>query len=144
MRSTIPYKCNNSLYENYYLQQSGHGIPVFKGHRGYGLGNILGGLFRVATPLLKKGGKALLKEGAKTGLGVMSDILAGQSIKTAAKNRSRQAGQRLLNKISSKAETARKGAEARRIKRRRTTQISQKPNGRKRSKKPKYSDIFSS
>ena len=65
------YKHDGRLYEDYYQTQVGHGLPVFiggKSTRGRGLGNLLGGLFRSVVPLLKSGGKALLKEGAKTGM----------------------------------------------------------------------------
>ena len=65
------YKHDGRLYEDYYRTQVGHGLPVFiggKSTRGRGLGNLLGGLFRSVVLLLKSGGKALLKEGAKTGM----------------------------------------------------------------------------
>ena len=65
------YKHDRRLYEDYYRTQVGYGLPVFTGGkstRGRRTGNLLGGLFRSVVPLLKSGGKALLKEGAKTGM----------------------------------------------------------------------------
>ena len=77
-----PYRPNPALYDAYYTTQVGHGLPVYVGGlRGRGLGSILGGLLRTAVPLLKRGGKALLKEGIRSGLGVAQDVLSGQNIK---------------------------------------------------------------
>lgn len=95
------YRCNERLYHDYYLNQAGNGLPVYVGGgslRGSGLGSVLGGLFRAAMPVLKRGGKALLKEGARAGLEMAGDVLSGASLKTAAKNRSKQVGERLLNR----------------------------------------------
>ena len=55
--------------------------------RGRGLGSLLSGLVRSAVPLLKSGGKALLKEGAKTGMQLAQYVLSGQNLKSAAKQR---------------------------------------------------------
>ena len=117
---------------------------MFKGHRGYGLGNVLGGLFRVAAPLLKKGGKALLKEGAKTGLGVLSDVLSGNSLKTAAKNRSRVAGKRLIGQMLGTTNSAEsKGTPRKRIKLSQSKKRGHKLLGKKRVNKSRHRDIFS-
>lgn len=48
------------------------------------------------VPLLTSGGKALLREGAKTGLQLAGDVLSGQSFKSAAKQRAQEAGKRLF------------------------------------------------
>ena len=50
--------------------------------RGRGLGSLLGGTGRSLIPLLKSGGKALLK-GARTGMQVAQDVLSGQNVKSA-------------------------------------------------------------
>ena len=95
-----PYHSSSKLYEDYYGQQVGHGLPVFVGgrtYRGHGLGNILAGIGRAVVPLLKKGGKVLLKEGAKTGIKVAQDVLSGQKFGTSIKQRANQAGKRLFN-----------------------------------------------
>lgn len=52
-------------FADYYLHQIGHGMPVYAGstmQRGHGIGNILKGLFRVASPLIKSVGKQALKK----------------------------------------------------------------------------------
>ena len=92
-----PFKGSGRLYEDYYCAQAGHGLPVFVGgYRGRGLGSLLGGIGRAIVPLLKSGGKHLLKEGAKTGMQVAQDVLSGQSIKGAIKQRARETGKRLF------------------------------------------------
>ena len=95
-----PYIGNSKAYEDYYCTQAGHGLPVFVGGRnmrGRGLGSLLGGLGRSLIPLLKSGGKALFKQGAQTGMQVVQDVLSGQNIKSAMKQRARQAGKRLFD-----------------------------------------------
>ena len=75
--------CNKD-YENYYVGQVGRGHPVFTGartQRGYGLGGILGGLFRSAMPLIKQGAKTLGREALRTGVGIAQDAMEGKDIK---------------------------------------------------------------
>ena len=82
-------------------RQIGRGIPVFRGatmQRGHGLGSLVKGLFRTATPLLKKGAIALGKEALSTGLNIMEDTLSGQTLKNATKKNVSRAGKRLMNK----------------------------------------------
>ena len=90
------------IYESYYTQQAGSGLPVFIGgnryQRGYGLGNILGGLARVVSPLLRQTGKTLLNEGLKTGVDVLGDVISGQKFGSSIKKRGKEAGSRLLTK----------------------------------------------
>lgn len=93
-----PYKCNAKLYDDYYLRQAGDGLPVFSGQSGYGIGNILGGLFRAAVPLIKQGGKTLLKETTRAGLDIANDVLSGRNLKTAAKRRTEEMGSRLVHR----------------------------------------------
>lgn len=98
------YRNDPRDYENHYLQQVGNGLPVFRGARvqkGHGLGNVLGGLFRSAMPLLKKGVKSLGKEALRTGVEIAGDVLDGRSIKQAAKTRTLAAGKRVANRAAS-------------------------------------------
>ncbi|KAJ8048961.1 hypothetical protein HOLleu_01485 [Holothuria leucospilota] len=91
-------------YEHYYLQQVGNGLPVFHGARvqkGYGMGNILGGLFRSAMPLFKRGAKALGKEALRTGVEIAGDVLHGTSLRRAAKTRGISAGRRVTKRAAS-------------------------------------------
>ena len=94
----VRYTPNRHLYDEYY-SQTGRGYPVYiGGMRGAGLGSVLSGLFRSAVPLLKKGGKALLKEGISSGLHVAQDVIGGKSFKNSVKTRSRKARQNIINK----------------------------------------------
>ena len=66
--------------------------------RGHGLGSLVKGLFRTATPLLKRGAIALGKEALSTGLNIVEDTLSGQTLKSAAKKNVSRAGKRLMSK----------------------------------------------
>ena len=49
---------NKDLYEQYYSDQCGSGMPVYQGsqmQRGHGLGSVLSGLFRNVWPLIRNG-----------------------------------------------------------------------------------------
>ena len=86
------YCCNASrgMYEDYYLQQSGSGLPVFhgsRGQRGHGLGSMLSGLFRTAVPMLKRGLATFGKHALKTGLEIAGDVVEGKSFKDSARDR---------------------------------------------------------
>ena len=100
MRSV--YHPDASLYEDYYLHQTGRGLPVFSGpalQRGHGLGGLLGGVMRMAVPLLKKGAKYVGRQALKTGAGLAEDVLAGKNIKSSAKRRLTQMGNETLQHI---------------------------------------------
>lgn len=98
------YQSDPRDYEHHYIQQIGHGLPVFRGSRaqkGHGLGNVLGGLFRSAMPLLKKGVKSLGKEALRTGVEIAGDVLDGRSIRDSAKTRTLAAGKRVAKRAAS-------------------------------------------
>lgn len=96
------YVPNKTLYRDYYC---GHGyIPVFEGkmrQEGYGIGNVLGGLFRSAMPLLKTIGKKVGSELLKGGKDVLGDLLAGENIKSSLKKRSMERARKLLKNEAS-------------------------------------------
>ena len=92
-----------NTFEDYYLQQArGGGLPVFIGgsQRGHGIGGILSGLARMVVPVLKRGGKSILKETFRTGVDLLGDVVSGNNFKTSAKRRLKQGGQRLVNKAT--------------------------------------------
>lgn len=96
----IPLKRSQKAYDAYFCQQAGHGLPVFIGsrsQRGRGLGSFLSSIGRMILPFVKTGGKALLREGALTGLQVAQDALEGRNVKEAFKDHARDAGKRLLH-----------------------------------------------
>ena len=105
VRKTVSVKMKPSyvpdrrLFEEYYVNQAGNGYPVFAGsriQRGHGLGSVFSGLFKAATPLLKRGAKALGKKALKTGMELANDLIEGKNFKTAAKDRLKKAGSSLM------------------------------------------------
>src|SRR5215831_17116286 len=78
------------LYEDYYVTQSGSGLPIFQGSRtqtGHGLGSIFSGLFRFALPLLKSLGISVGKQALRTGAQIATDVADGQAFGDSAKRR---------------------------------------------------------
>ena len=81
---------SRSMYEDYYMQQSGSGLPVFqgsRGQRGHGLGSMLSGLFRSAVPMIKRGLATFGKHALKTGLEIAGDVADGKSFRDSARER---------------------------------------------------------
>jgi len=90
MRKKLCCEASRHLYENYYVNQSGNGLPVimgYSGQRGHGLGSLLSGLFRRAMPLLKGGLATFGKHALKTGLEIANDVVEGDTLKASAKRR---------------------------------------------------------
>ena len=78
---------NKNFYEQYYVNQSGSGIPVFYsalGQRGHGLGSKISGFFRRAFPFIFSGAKALGRQALKTGVNIANDVIDGKSLKESA------------------------------------------------------------
>ena len=132
-----------NAFEDYYLQQArGGGLPVFIGgsQRGHGLGGILSGLARMVVPVLKRGGKSLIKETFRTGVDILGDVVSGSNIKTSAKRRLKQGGQRMVNKaVKTIAQQPKRPRGTK--KRSQKVQSRQKPKRRKTVQSPP--DIFS-
>lgn len=81
---------SRDLYETYYVKQSGMGVPVFagsRGQRGHGIGSVLGGLFRSAVPLLKRGLANFGRHALRTGLDIANDVVEGGNFKESAQRR---------------------------------------------------------
>src|SRR6188768_4020615 len=90
MRQKFCCDASRGMYADYYIRQSGSGLPVFqgfRGQRGHGLGSMLSGLFRSAVPMLKRGLATFGKHALKTGLAIASDVADGTSFKDSAKAR---------------------------------------------------------
>src|SRR5271163_1361413 len=84
--------CNASkaMYMDYYVNQSGSGMPVFAGgwgQRGHGLGSILSGFFRSAMPFLRRGLAVFGKQALRTGAQIANDVADGESFGNSAKRR---------------------------------------------------------
>lgn len=133
-----PYCCDASkhLYESYYRDQSGSGMPIFiggRGQRGHGLGSMLSGFFRSAFPMIKRGLAAFGKHALKTGLDIANDVVAGDSFKESTKRRVPEGIKRFA---TSENFINQSGSGRRQIKRKR------KSSTQRRKKKPKHNDIF--
>ena len=128
------YCCDASrhMYEAYYLDQSGSGIPVFsgsRGQRGHGLGSLFSGLFRSAVPMIKRGLATFGKHALKTGLEIANDVVGGESLKQAARRRVPEGIKRFASSNNLINQT---GSGRKRTKRRK----------RSHSKRRKFNDIF--
>jgi len=83
------------MYENYYADQSGSGIPVFVGQRhqrGHGLGQTISGLFKrfvipFVAPRAKEVGKRIMGNVLKTGMEMVGEVVSGRSAKESLKER---------------------------------------------------------
>lgn len=77
-------------YEQYYLKQTGSGVPAFAGaryQRGHGIGNILRSITKMALPFLKKGASKVGKQALKTSMDIAGDAMQGRNIKKTIKRR---------------------------------------------------------
>ncbi len=150
-KSYTPYHTPYNYYDQYYLNQVGTGMPIYRGspilQRGYGLGGLLGGLFRKAVPLLKKGAAMVGKQALRTGLDIADDVMSGQNIKTAAKRRIKSGTKQLGSDVLRRVQTGRgrgrprKNAPRRVNKKRKQTHQKISFKGSKRRRRL-YSDIF--
>jgi len=154
MRSKYCCDASRQLYENYYVNQSGHGISVFqgsRGHRGHGIGSTLAGLFRSAVPMLKRGLAAFGKQALATGLQVAGDMADGHSFSDSAKLRTREGIKRLatdgVDYLQNSGQSG-SGYKRRRLSSSSTSSTEKRAGNRKktvrrkRSKRPKHRDIF--
>jgi hypothetical protein len=127
-------------FENYYVSQCGHGMPVFYGarmQRGHGIGSIFGGLFRTIFPILKRVAPAIGRQALETGMQIAGDVAGDRSVKEAAKTRVVEAIEKGINKIASAQNQTGSG-----ISRKRTRSTATNVRGKK--KKKLATDIFSS
>ena len=99
------YCCDFQAYQNYYLNQVGHGLPYFNGakyQQGYGLGNIFSSIAKTVLPLVKSGSKAIGKQVFHSGVGFASAVLSGKNAKQSAIDRAKAAGSNLLKAAARK------------------------------------------
>ena len=106
----VKYIPRPRLYTEHYCQQ-GTGSDYFSGltqQKGYGLGGIITGFVKSATPLLKKAGKQILKrsmplakklgrQALMSGMKGITDVITK---KRTAKEAFREGGQTVRNKIA--------------------------------------------
>jgi hypothetical protein len=90
-------------YDRYYVTQAGSGLPFYSGsavQRGYGLGNVLGGLLRTAVPFLKPVVKSVGREVMRSGMDLVKDVVRGRNVKTAVKRRLGEGAKRSLVRVA--------------------------------------------
>ena len=86
-------------YVQYYLDQQGRGMSVFKGspwqmghgQMGYGLGGLFRSVARAVMPMVKSGAKALGKIALNAGANVLGDVASGKSLKESVRTRGKEA-----------------------------------------------------
>ncbi len=84
----------------------GNYIPVFHGtpnQYGYGLGNLLGSLFRMAVPFIKKGARFVAPSITRMAKNVTRDVILGENVGTSIKRRGRETAGRIGGKIFRRA-----------------------------------------
>jgi hypothetical protein len=86
-------------------KQSGAGFTGMQYQRGAGLGSFFRGVFRALLPIAKSAGKRIGKQALSTGAQIVSDVVAGKSIKAAAKTRGKQATAKLLAQAARKVQS---------------------------------------
>jgi hypothetical protein len=131
MKQKFCCDASRGLYEDYYINQAGNGVPIFqgsRGQRGHGFGSILGGLWRSALPLLKRIGRHVLRTGAR----VATDVADGESFGESASKRIRE-GINTFNPFDSGSTQTGSG-----VRRTRSRAIKR----RKKNKRRKNHDIF--
>ena len=109
-----------------------------KGHGG--IGQVFGGLMRVARPLLGSVKRTLIKRGLKQGLGLAEDVLAGRNVKQAAAKRLKNV---VMNSIQDTVSGA-SGAPPNRRKRKRAGGIKAGASRKRARRAPgrRHGDIF--
>jgi len=100
----VPYdpQTSSAFYYDYYSQQSGNGLAVFKGatiQRGKGIGSFFSKMLRGAMPLLKSGAKTVGKQLLASGSNIANDVMNGENLKTSTAKNFSVGGKRLLNSL---------------------------------------------
>lgn len=101
----VPYnfELSGPVFKEYYLNQNGNGLAVFRGatvQRGHGIGGFFANLVKGALPLVKSGAKTIGKELLNTGVNVAKDFLGGERLNTSVKRRLTSGGRRLIDNLS--------------------------------------------
>jgi len=125
-------------YEKYYANQAGGGIDNwYRGapvQRGHGIGSFLGGLFRAALPLIRKGAVAIGKEALTAGVNVLEDVNNGIPLRNSFNLHMTDVSNNLKRKASDKLAGLLKGEGYKRKKCRKSTQLKKVTRRRKSNK----------
>lgn len=94
-------------WRGFFLQQEGGGM-FFEGipfQRGYGIGSVLGNLFRYLVPIGKTIGKELGREGLSTGSRVLTNMMSGETLKNSLRKEGQQGLKNVLDRVYEKTQT---------------------------------------
>ena len=94
----------------------------------------------MVVPVLKRGGKSILKETLRTGVDVLGDVVSGENLKTSAKRRLKQGGSRLLQQAT--ASITPQPSNQRTIKRKKRAPRQQSAPKRRKVNRQTRKDIF--
>ena len=109
--SPIDLNSTAGFYEEYYNQQHGNGLAVFRGKRhmdGAGIGNILGSLFKSVGPTIARFGKSAARTVGRHAMNVARDVIAGEDLQTSALRNLKAGGADVLNDIMDSPKPSRK------------------------------------
>lgn len=154
----VTYRCDPNLYNKYYTQTGSGGMEVFAGlpyQNGYGIGSMLGALFRTiipaigrtVAPLVKSGAKAIGRSVIRTGGRVLKDVISKRqgiknSLRTHAKQELEHLTGRALNKIAKSVTEKRAGHSGAHRKQIAASRKRKKKASRLANKKHRPGDIF--
>jgi hypothetical protein len=102
------------------------------------LGNILGGLFRKALPMLKSGLAAFGKQALRTGMDIAGDMADGQGFRESANRRVREGIKRFIRPEADSMQTG--SGRRKRVRRQKNRSI--KRSNKRSIKRRKVDDIF--
>lgn len=107
----VPFNSDDDVdfYRNYFDQQVGNGITVYKGSPmiGYGVGSFFSGVARRLLPIVKTKAIKLAKHGLSAGVNMGTDILNGSDVKSSARKRLRDEGLGILDELNNVLTTPR-------------------------------------
>ena len=117
---TVPYDQDSSAkyINDYYTQQAGGVLPVFRGstiQQGSGIGGIFSAM-RGMIPMLKKGAEVAGKQLLNTGLKIANDVIEGENFADAAKTNLKTGGKELLNNLTKSFNSPKRGVTKKRPK----------------------------
>ena len=100
----IPYVTSDSSshYRDYYSQQKGHGLSVYRGttiQRGHGIGGFFSTLLKGAMPLAMKGLKAVGRQAISSGWNIAKDALSGRDVAQSARTNLKRGGDNLVGRL---------------------------------------------
>ena len=100
----VPYVTSDSSghYRDYYAQQKGNGLSVYRGatiQRGHGIGGFFSSLLKGAMPLALNGLKAVGRQAVRSGWNIAKDAISGRDASQSARNNLKSGGDKLVGRL---------------------------------------------